>query len=327
MAFSKRMYIQRPVLPVAASRKTNLPPDNSQEAIAFFESFETYFGRSQLRDRFKRMYKLLATDIDDTLLAPDGSLPEQNREVLRRLHKRGVTIVFCSGRADVSIQRIASAILEPVDNEYLISFNGARVVTARSRTIVSRDYVEPGAIARVVNYAQRHDLYLQGYQGDRFFAERETDDTRAYARATQMEYEIVSDLVAALPEGSPKLLLIDDHDVLLEHTNPLYALSQANVANDSFEAMFSKSRYLEVVRPGVNKGTALAALARRLRIDIGEVVAVGDSANDVDMIKAAGVGVAVASGREEAKRASDLVLERRASEAALVELEERLFSK
>jgi Cof subfamily protein (haloacid dehalogenase superfamily) len=273
------------------------------------------------------MYKLLATDIDDTLLAPDGSLPPENRDVLRRLHERGVTIVFCSGRADVSIQKIAKTILEPADDEYLISFNGARVVTARSRTIVSHDYVEPGAVARVVNYAQRHGLYLQGYQGDRFLAERETEESAAYARATQMEYEVVPDLVSALPEGSPKLLLIDDHDVLEQHTTPLYQLSQANVGNDQFETMFSKSRYLEIVRSSVNKGAALLKLARRLGVAINQVVALGDSANDVDMLEAAGLGVAVGSARAEAKRASDLILDRGAEDAALVELEERLFSK
>ena len=265
------------------------------------------------------MYRLLATDIDDTLLAPDGSLPEANRAALRSLHQAGVGIVFCAGRADVSIRNIASSILALADDEYLVSFNGARIVTAATRRIVARDYVPPESVERIAGYVREHGLYLQGYVDDDFLVERETERTRPYAAATGTSYRVVPNLTDALPEGSPKLLIIGDHDELAGHRERMIEIA------GSVEFMFSKPHYLEIVASGVNKGSALARLATELRIPLAEIVAVGDAPNDADMLRTAGMGVAVANARGEAKAAARVVLETEAKDGAMQEVVRRFF--
>jgi Cof subfamily protein (haloacid dehalogenase superfamily) len=267
------------------------------------------------------MYRLIATDIDDTLLAPNGSLPEANRAALRSLHNAGVAIVFCSGRADISIQAIASSILPLVDDEYLISFNGARVVTAATRRLLSRQYVARDSVSRIAAYASENGLYLQGYRGDEFLAEYETKATKPYAEATKTTYRIVEDMARALPEGSPKLLLIGDHEILAEHRVKLAAL------DDSVRLVFSKPHYLEIVAADVNKGSALIRLAAQLGIPIEETVAVGDAANDAEMLRAAGLGIAVANARREAREAAQVVLETDAKDGAMAEVARRFFGE
>lgn len=265
------------------------------------------------------MYRLLATDIDDTLLAIDGSLPETNRRALRKLHGAGIAIVFCSGRADASIRKIAAGILEPADDEYLISFNGARVVTADTRRIVTRDYLPPEAIEPIVGYAREHGLHLQGYEGDDFLVERAGEKARAYAAATNTSFREVDDLTAALPDGSPKLLLIGEHELLAAHRDALQR------AGGDVQVMFSKPHYLEIVKAGVNKGSALTRLSEALGIPIEETVAVGDAANDIDMLRAAGLGVAVANAHADARAAADVVLDTHASDGAMEEVARRFF--
>lgn len=267
------------------------------------------------------MYRLLATDIDDTLLAPDGSLPEANRIALRRLYDSGVAIVFCSGRADISIQSIASSILPLADDEYLISFNGARVVTAATRRLVSHRYVAPATVARLAAYCRNNGLYLQGYRGDEFLAEHETKATKPYAEATKTTYSIVDDLAGALPEGSPKLLLIGNHDLLAEHRDGLAAL------DGSIRLVFSKPHYLEIVSADVDKGGALTRLSAELGIAAEETVAVGDAANDAEMLRAAGLGIAVANARREAREAAKVVLVTDAKDGAMAEVAERFFGR
>lgn len=264
------------------------------------------------------MYKLLATDIDDTLIDEDHNLPPVNREILTRLHRHQVRIVFASGRADVSIQKVASAILEPADDEYYIAFNGARVVTAASRTVMSASSIASDAVALVVEYARRHGIYLQGYAQDEFLVEAECEDTRRYAASTGMRFRVVSDLAAALAAGSPKLLCIGDREALEPHRTRIAQISGC-------AALFSKTRYLEVIRPDVDKGKALRALARKLDIPIAETIAVGDSSNDVSMLRAAGVGIAVANATDEAKQAADVILSSFSHDGVLAEIAERFF--
>ena len=268
------------------------------------------------------MISLIALDIDDTLLAPDGSLPEQNRTVLGRLHRAGVAIVFSSGRADVSIRAVAAAIVEPDDRDYLISFNGARVVTADSRAVVYERLLAKQAVGRIVAWARERGLYLQAYAGDEFLVESATPATEAYARSTGMAFREVGPRgIAAV--GCPKLLLVGDHDLLERHRQALLELGDAS--RPRFDAVFSKPHYLEIVRRGVDKGAALVALAARLGIPVERTMAIGDSANDAGMVRAAGVGVAVANAREELKAVADVVLDSSASDGIMAEVERRFF--
>ncbi len=295
------------------------------------------------------MYRLLATDIDDTVLAPDGSLPEANRAALLALHGRGVPVVFCSGRADVSIRRLAERIIPLSDDEYLISFNGARVVTAVSGTVMSEHLLPVAVVDAVAGYAREHEMAVQAYRGERFLVERDTPEARMYEQSAQMAFDVVPSLSAAVGSGTPKLLMIGDHDALVEHQRALSALAEELAGSSSgtgggdtprnagarqdvasapaFEVMFSKWNYLELVPAGVSKGTALRELCEKLSVPIGESIAAGDSINDIAMLRAAGLGIAVANARDEVKAAADVVLERTAEGGAIAELVERFFAE
>lgn len=269
------------------------------------------------------MYKLLATDIDDTVLATDGTLPDANRDAIRRLHEEGIVVVFSSGRADVSIRTVASRIVDLADDEYLISFNGARVVTALTGTPLVELPMSPEMVAEVLAYTRSRNLTIQAYTGERFLVEKDGPRPRRYGEDTGMHYDVVPDLAVAAEAagGSPKLLIIDEHEALAGHLPHLQALGR----DGGWTVTFSKPHYLEVVRAGVNKGIALRRLAEHLGIGIEDTVAAGDSLNDREMIEAAGLGVAVANAREELKAAADTVTARSADEGAIAEIAERYF--
>lgn len=270
------------------------------------------------------MYRLIATDIDDTLLAPDGSLPEANRKALERLHARGVAVVLSSGRATASIVKVAEGILPPADDEYLISFNGARVTTLLTGTVLHERKLTPEAIRTVMRYVREQNLLVLGYRDDSFVTERDDPRCHVYARNTRMNHRIVDDLEAALPEGSPKLLIMDDSSAIAGHQRNLReAALRAGVTD--FTTVSSKPQYLEVVHPGVSKGDALLRLAEHLGIPVQETIAVGDSMNDREMLEAAGMGIAVANAREELKAVADFITECTAEEGALEEVERRFW--
>jgi hypothetical protein len=280
--------------------------------------------RSRKARTLARMYSLLACDIDDTILDENGSLPSENRDVLRRLHDRGIAVVLSSGRATVSVRPVAERILPLSDDIYLLSFNGARVVTAVSDHPIYEQFLPMDVVRDVSAYCAEHALLVQGYDDRAFLAQVRSEDNRVRAKRYSVDASIecieVGDLAAAIDGGSPKLLCINDHDELLEHKKRLDVLGEGR-----FVTTFSKPHYLEILHPLVNKGIGLTRLAEHLRVPTVEVVAVGDSLNDIEMLRAAGLGVAVANARDELKEIADVVLQRRASDGAIAEVEERFF--
>ncbi|MFP4431040.1 MAG: HAD family hydrolase [Spirochaetaceae bacterium] len=292
------------------------------------------------------MYRLLATDVDDTILAPDGSLPRINHDALLDLHHRGIVVVLSSGRPTISLRQMAYQIGDPDDTEYLISFNGARVTSAVSDTVVYERVLSQEAVLRVMEYARPRGLFVQGYEPEGFLVEYEDPRAEAYAASAKMSYRVVPDLAEALPNGSAKLLIIHDEEKIPPHQVALEELarepapggapgnapgnaaagSKAGVLTDpAWVTTRSKKHYLEIVAPGVSKGTALRVLAEKLGIPIEETIAAGDSTNDREMLEAAGLGVAVANAREELKAVADVVLDRNAEEGSIAEIAERFF--
>lgn len=270
------------------------------------------------------MYRLIACDIDDTILDENGDLPASNRDALRRLHARGVAVVLASGRATVSVRAVAEHIYPLSEDTYLLTFNGARVVTAASDTIVYEQFLEPEVTAAVAAYARRERLVIHGFNSHAYISEARGEPTdevsRRYGRGVTMERLVVPDLAAALPDGTPKLLVIGDHQELLRHKPRIEEIGAGRLVTT-----FSKPHFLEILHPEVNKGTGLRRLAEHLGIPIAETIAVGDNLNDMEMLHAAGLGVAVANAHDRLKEAARVVLSRSASEGAIEEIEERFF--
>ncbi|SIQ60455.1 hypothetical protein SAMN05920897_111101 [Alkalispirochaeta americana] len=267
------------------------------------------------------MYRLIATDIDDTLLAPDGSFPEVNRLALARLHRQGVAVVLSSGRATVSMRPFAEKIGPADDTEYLISFNGARVSTVKSDTVLFQHLLSQEAVRIVMEYARKESLLVHGYRDESFLTEQDHPRSARYARDTGMNCLQTPDMAADLPLGSPKLLVIGDPRELPRHRDELIKRSRG-----LFDGVFSKPEYLEIMAPGVSKGKALHELAGHLKIPLEETIALGDSLNDLEMIATAGLGIAVANARDELKGVADLVLAQTASEGAVAEVARRFWS-
>lgn len=271
--------------------------------------------------------RLLACDIDGTLLGEDDTIPSANVSALAALRDRGVNVVLSSGRALISIRQIAAQMFAPRETDFYIGFNGALVAGGLASTPVWRQVLAVSAISDVVEYARRHGLVVQGYVGDQFIVEQDSEASRAYAAGTAMERRIVEDLIQALAGGSPKLVVIDDHEVLLRHQTALEEVARSNGAASlpRFITTFSKPHFLEIMPTGVTKGEGLRHLCEHLQIPLELAVAVGDSYNDVEMLREAGLGVAVANAPAEVKAAADVVAHRSAGDGAVAEVVDRFF--
>lgn len=241
--------------------------------------------------------RLLAIDVDDTLLEADVTLSNQSIEAVAKAQSAGIHVMLATGR----MYRSALPYARRLNMEgYLIVYNGALIRSVEGETLWHKPVPEKEAF-RLVEIAREEDISLNLYIDDRLLVDERNEHIRAYEKVAGLEAEEV-DLEAALEWGEPtKCLFVGDPKRVAA------ILPQIIQAFPGLQVARSKPHYIEMTRRGVTKGEALVAVAEAMDIPIESVVAIGDGENDADMIARAGLGVAVANASDGAKAAADLI--------------------
>ncbi len=272
------------------------------------------------------MYKLVATDMDETFLDHDHQIPEANIRAMQRMKELGVLFVPSSGRWYSSIMD-NFAHLDPalLEGSYVISYNGGfinRVGDPKPLTScgIGRACAEElYALGRElgkcmhVNVADGHVFVCDAPEAERTYLEKISGVTHfSSAEHTDLSFLDSRDIV--------KLIFMDpDFEGLQQLGRELEPMAQRL----GVEITFSSKRYLEFMPAGIDKGYGLKKLAEMLGIPMDQVIGVGDSANDLAMIKAAGLGVGVANVTDDVRPYCDIVLESTGDDGAFEELVEK----
>jgi Cof subfamily protein (haloacid dehalogenase superfamily) len=236
--------------------------------------------------------KLVAIDLDDTLLRSDLTVSERTVAVLRQVREMGVAVTISTGRMFSSARPFAEQLEFDVP---LITYGGALIKNADSGEVLYNRPLEPEVARRVIRFGRERRMqvnyYLLNGDDDELYAELRTPWGEEYGRFSKVPFRHVPDLEEMLQRGNPlKLLLIEDEPVanrcLVELREQL---------GDHVHLAKSKPRFLEVDHPDATKGRALQELAAWLQVERSQVLAIGDSYNDIEMLEFAGLGIAVAN--------------------------------
>lgn len=269
-------------------------------------------------------YKLLATDLDGTLLNKDTALTSLNVEAVKKARERGLNVLIASGRSHESIKRFNKELGLIDENSYGISFNGAFVFKANTMEILFSSPLRANECKEIYKVVKAYDknvpLILYTLPGDRVYYESEDENINTYYTFTNMKASKVSDLRDFVRNGAAKFIIRKDPAELQK----LYETVKEEL-KDVCELVFSAPHLLEFGVLGNNKAVALEFLAGHLGISMEEVAAVGDNYNDMEMIKAAGLGIAVANAVPEVKEAADYITKNDNNENALAEIVEMLL--
>lgn len=250
-------------------------------------------------------YRLIAADVDGTLVDDRRQIPPAVREALADALAAGCRLTLATGRMYPSVLPFAEAV---ATNAPLILYNGAALVERGTRRVTFRRCL-PVADARLaLSLLTRFPLHVNLYAGDGLYIERVTPVAAESMAKDGVQAEAVGDLVAFLKEDPVKVLCIGEA-VVLEAFRVAFLAERARrgFPGPPPHLVRSEPTYLEVLPPGVNKGAALAELARQLGIPLEQVVAFGDNLNDLEMVEAAGLGVAVGNAHPDVKARADLV--------------------
>ncbi len=245
--------------------------------------------------------RLVAMDLDDTLLRDDYTISERTVAAIRAAQGLGVKITLATGRMPISARPYAQQLALDIP---VINYHGAMIQNALSGEIIFRRVIPVNLAKEIVEYLQEKHFHVQIYLRDRVFAQQLNDYSGIYKRiaSVQIEQRNLAQILAEEAEGVEKMLVIgeeQDLDVLTTMLCERYS--------KTIHFTKSKPMFLELTEISVNKGVALASLAELYNIARKDVMAIGDSYNDIEMLEYAGLGVAMGNARTEVQIKADVI--------------------
>ncbi len=247
------------------------------------------------------MVKLIVSDLDDTLLSNDLTISPANLHAIAQARAQGIIFTFATGRMFVSSLPYAKQLELPGDVP-LICYNGALIQRIDGEVIYKNPLPHDVALD-IVRYCADRGWTTNLYYEDVLYVNQVNPDVEYYTIVARVSANEVGDLQEFLKIGrkAPEKILI----VSPEEKNSARRELLVAEFGDAAQIVQSKRRYLEITNANALKSTALEWLVQYLGLSMEEVLAIGDSNNDVEMLREAGIGVAVANAVPAAKSEAD----------------------
>ena len=247
-------------------------------------------------------YRLIVSDMDDTLLNEQGLLSEETVRAIALAKEKGAGIVLASGRMPRSMSIFARQLALTLP---MICYNGAMLFDPVRQEIIHSFPIEKELALELIEFCEARSLRIQAYEGDCFLTPADDAVARAYRTSLNnlpQMYVTGKPLSQCDIKPQPKLLLIDQPERIRE----LLPIFQRHFEGRLI-CTISRPQYIEFISPKAGKERALEELCRRLNIPPQEVIAFGDGLNDAGMLRFAGLGCAMANAREEVRAQADLI--------------------
>lgn len=241
--------------------------------------------------------KMITIDLDGTLLRSDGTVSDHTVEVLQAARKKGVVVAISTGRMYTTASPYGKRL--GLGDSPMILFAGGLIQTIETKKKLFEHPIPVDDTLALLALAKQHDWQIQTYIDDVLRVAKDEPLIREYEAATHCKAVICGDaFYTTVPSGSNKMLLRGySHEELVEKK----ALIEKELPG-RYMICFSEPTFLEVMPKGIDKGVGIEKLGEVYGIDVENIMALGDSQNDIDMLKAAGFPVVMANASDEIKQ-------------------------
>lgn len=243
------------------------------------------------------MIKLVATDIDGTILIPEGNFTQGVKDCVKKLCKKGIKVALVTGRMNAAAKLIAQDL--GLDTP-VVSYQGG-LVTHNDEILYER-YLTKDQTERILSWAKKENIHINLYNNDILYSEKDCYEVQRYCNNLHTHFEIKSfgeikknkiNKLLAINYSEPEK--IDKYEKELPLIFPdLYIVK-------------STPHFLEFSNKEASKSCAVRFLQKHWGLKQEEILTIGDQNNDIELLKAGGIKVAMGNATEELKKQADYI--------------------
>lgn len=248
-------------------------------------------------------YDVLVLDIDGTLTNSNKEISPATKQAIYEVQQRGHNVILASGRPTCGVLPFAKELKLTEQGGYILSFNGARIINAKSREVIYQKTLPKEVIPMVYKAALEEGVGIISYDEDCIIAGTEIDEyMEKESKINHIPIKKVEDFVSYFTFDINKCLMTAAEEKLAQ-----VEIRMRERFGEQLSIYRSEPYFLEIMPKDVDKAHSLGILLDHLGLSRDQMISCGDGYNDLTMLEYAGWGVAMANANEQVKKAADYV--------------------
>lgn len=245
-------------------------------------------------------YKLVAVDIDGTLLNDEGIMTQKTIDSIKKAVKKGILFVLCTGRPIQGVKNYYEIL--DLDSP-IITYNGAMVVMSKSKEILYEQTLSVNGARNILNLGKKLKTNMIVWSNNQLYVYEVNEKINEYKKISNIEPILIDqDEKKIIQQGITKIIWHDNIDKINSYLHIL-----ENEKEKEFSYYTSRPIFLEFVNNNISKAFAMEKIGECFQIKQEEMIAIGDGFNDLPMIEWAGMGVAMGNAPIEIKEKADYI--------------------
>ena len=269
------------------------------------------------------MYKLVAIDMDGTLLKGDKTVSERTKSAIQSAREMGVTVVLATGRPIEGVSKYLEELDMYTDKDYVLSYNGALVQKTKSKESIAKIALEGSDLHYLKKLSNELGVNIHAFSEEKgLITPKNSKYTEVEANINNIKINEIDIDAISDDEVIIKIMMIDEPEILGPAIDklPKYVFEKYTVVR-------STPYFLEFLNKEVNKGVGVEMLAKHLGIKREEIITLGDAGNDLHMIEYAGLGIAMGNAFDEVKEAADYITDTNENDGVAKAIEKFILNK
>lgn len=273
--------------------------------------------------------KLVASDLDGTIIDRKNNVAKKNFEAIKKLHKKNISFTVCTGKS----YSVSQNFCRQFNAEFGIFGNGSQIIDLRNKKEIYRKVLQKEDLLFISTLAKRYNFHIHLYTDNEVISEKlEFMDLRNFIlkdnSSNNLEFKIVKNIIDYINKNNPSVFSIvisTENSSLVDFKNIISCKPNISSAYISKRGKYrdiivnKDYEYLSISHSGINKNEALKYLSNYLNISPTNILAIGDNVNDLEMVRDAGIGIAVSESYDDLKQVAKYVTKSTATEGAFAE--------